>query len=242
MKQDRFWIYGRHSVEAAINGDARRVYRVLVTRDAAKDLRNDAKIKTEISDAKTISTFVGRDAVHQGCVAEVSVLRFRDHKDVLKRCESKEHSMIIALDHVTDPHNVGAVMRSALAFGADAIIATKDGGASDGPIVARTSAGACERLSVVQAVNLVRVLKEFQDAGYWIVGFDGSPEHRSIEHLKEYKKVVLVFGSEGIGLRNLTVQNCDMMMRIPMPGDMESLNVSNAAAIAMFAHSIGVVS
>ncbi len=240
MKSDKLWIFGKHAVIAALESSKRVVFSLMLTKNAYEELKSAAMLppKTEIDlvDSSRITMIVGKDALHQGFAALVSGIGKIDVKSLIKRLEPKGRSMIIALDQLTDPHNVGAIIRTAVAFKADAILTTKDNSVIDSPSLAKASSGGIEDIEIVVASNLVMSFKQLKEAGYWIIGMDaGTKDH--INKIVEYEKVVIVMGSEGGGLRRLTMENCDLLLKIPMSGKMESLNVSNAAAIAMFCHS-----
>ncbi len=243
-KSEKLWIFGKHAVIAALESSKRLVFSLMLTRSAYEELKSAAmlpeKAEIEVVDASRISIIVGKEAVHQGYAALVSGVKKIDIKTLLKNLEGKKRSMIIALDQITDPHNVGAIIRSAVAFGADALITTKDNAVIDSPSLAKASSGGIEDIEIAAVSNLVMSLKQLSEAGYWIVGMDSSTE-LPINKVAEYEKVVIVMGSEGEGLRRLTIENCDLTLKIPMSGKMESLNVSNAAAIAMFCHNIKAV-
>ncbi len=241
-KSEKIWIFGKHAVVAALESSKRIVFSLMLTKSAYDELKSaamlPAKAEIDIVDPSRITMIVGKDAVHQGYAALVSAIDKVDLKALIKRLEGKQRSIIIALDQLTDPHNVGAIIRSAVAFGADCLLTTKDNSAIDSPILAKSSSGGIEDIEISIVSNLVGALKQLSEAGYWVIGMDANTPN-NVSKISEYQKVVIVMGSEGSGLRKLTTENCDLMVKIPMPGKMESLNVSNAAAIAMFCHIEG---
>ncbi len=231
-----FWIYGRHAVIAAIQSNRRDVFSLLLTKEAQQDIEGSnieikKSIKITIVESKHISSHAN-GYCHQGYAAFVSNLYFSDFKRILQN--HKNHSMIVALDMITDPHNVGAIIRSAAAFGACAVISTKDNSILDGNIICNTSSGAIENIDVARVTNLSESLKVLKDAGYWIVGMEASEDCMDIKEISKYNKVVIVMGSEGSGMRRLVKDRCDILVKIPISNAVESLNVSNASAIAMF--------
>lgn len=239
-KSDKLWIFGRHAVVSAIETNKRDVYSLALTKNAFEELKSAALLsddyKIEICDSQRITNIVGKDSVHQGYAALVSEVEKIDPKILLKILEKQEYSTVIALDQITDPQNVGSIIRSAVALNIDALITTRDNSVIDSPIISKTSSGGIEHIKIVCATNLVMTLKLFKEAGYWIIGLDaGSKE--SIKTISQFNKVVIVLGSEDQGLRRLTKSQCDLMLKIPMSDKMESLNVANASAIAMFCHS-----
>jgi 23S rRNA (guanosine2251-2'-O)-methyltransferase len=238
----KFWIWGRHAVEAVLKFQKRKIHSLLLSTQILEEFSQDGvlgfcSIKPEVAEMAKFNHLFGRDVNHQGCAVLVSTMTTLDLKAFLSCVKKRQRSLVIALDQLTDPHNIGAIMRSSLAFGVDGIIAVRDNAAFDGPTVARASAGALEQIDIMRVTNLVSALKSFKEEGYWVVGLDTGSQNADINTLGQYYKVVVVLGAEGQGLRALTQKSCDILMRIPISGQMESLNVSNAAAIAMFCYA-----
>ena len=146
----------------------------------------------------------------------------------------KRNKLIVVLDEVTDPHNLGAVMRAAETSGADGIIVTTDRSVKLTSAAVRASAGACEFIPMVSVGNLQRALKELKKSGYWVVGLDGGPGTQDLYKTKIPSPLVVVLGSEGKGIRVLTAKECDLLVAIPMEGFIESLNVSQAASVFLY--------
>ena len=171
--------------------------------------------------------------VHQGVAALVELLEQPDVADIARQAADLERAVVVVLDQVTDPHNVGAILRSAAAFGALAVVVPDRNAPEENATVAKSASGALEKVPLVRATNLVRALEDLKDAGFWVAGLDG----RAPVTLNEAKlsgKIVLVLGSEGEGMRRLTRERCDHLVRLPISGAVESLNVSNAAAVALY--------
>ncbi len=224
-----YWLWGRHACEAALANPERRIRRVVSTRNAAQHIPERGGLpRTEMLEPRAIETLLGPDAIHQGIALEVLPLEPLDIEDILP-CEKP----LVVLDQVTDPHNVGAILRSAAAFGAAAVILPRDHAAPQGGVMARAAAGALDLVPIVYVTNLSRALEELKTAGYWVAGLDGQA-NADIHTAGLSAKTALVLGAEGKGMRRLTAESCDLLVRLPMDTRMESLNVSNAAAIALF--------
>ncbi|HEX2763418.1 MAG TPA: 23S rRNA (guanosine(2251)-2'-O)-methyltransferase RlmB [Allosphingosinicella sp.] len=226
----RFW--GRHAVEAALANPEREVVRLWATREAASDLEVPREVPLTFADAADLGRLVPRDAPHQGLVADVERLPDILLADVLDR--APEHRPILVLDQVTDPHNVGAILRSAAAFDALALVTQDRHAPPEGGALAKAASGALETVPWVRVVNLARALDEIAEAGFWRIGLAGEAQATLAEALGT-ARVALVLGAEGEGMRPNTQAHCDAVAHLPMSGRMESLNVSNAAAIALYA-------
>ena len=171
-----------------------------------------------------------KGARHQGCVAQALPYRYVELLDALN--EANEHPLIVALDEITDPHNLGAIIRSCVVFGADAVLIPKHRSASITPTVVRSSAGATEHAQLVQVVNLQRSLMELKDHGFTVFGLDAEAND-SVSSIATQGARAIVVGSEGKGLRRMVRQRCDMLVAIPQHGPLDSLNASVAAGIAI---------
>ncbi len=171
-------------------------------------------------------------ARHQGVVAIASDYPYASMPDLLR--DVGEGALVVALDEITDPHNVGAIVRSAVAFGADGVLIGKHRSAQVTPAVVRASAGATEHARIIQVTNLQKALIQLKDEGFWIIGLDGAADQEFHDVRRDLGRVVLVIGAEDKGLKRLVRQRCDMIVRIPLAGPIESLNASVAAAIAIY--------
>jgi 23S rRNA (guanosine2251-2'-O)-methyltransferase len=228
----KFWLYGRHAIEAALANTERKIHRLLATTGAAEKLpRLPKTLQVQPTDSAYLARLLGEDAVHQGLAMEVSPLEEAAIEDVF--AAAKEHSLLLVLDQVTDPHNIGAILRSAAAFGADAVVMARDHAPGETATMAKSACGALEITPRVMVTNLARTLEEMKKAGYWVVGLDGTATQALHQH-KLSGKVAMVLGAEGKGLRRLTLEHCDLLAKLPISPKMESLNVSNAAAIALY--------
>ncbi|MBX2835128.1 MAG: 23S rRNA (guanosine(2251)-2'-O)-methyltransferase RlmB [Micavibrio sp.] len=178
-------------------------------------------------------------AVHQGVAAAPSAALEYDLQDLIIATDNKSAPLFLMLDQVTDPHNVGAIIRSACAFGADGIIMQKKHAPELSGVLAKTACGGLEHVKVASVVNLSRAIEELQQAGYFVYGLDERGESDIGTLAKKPGKTVLVLGAEGPGMRPLVKDHCDALVRLPMFGPMPSINVSNAAAVALYALKAG---
>lgn len=227
------FVWGRHPVIAALANPARKgMGRLLATADRAAELERDKLAhghKIEILEAQAIDRILPPGAVHQGLAFKVQPLEGVALEDIADPASG----VIVMLDQLTDPQNVGAIFRSALAFGAKGIVVQDRHSPALAGALAKASAGATERLPCARVTNLSRALEKLADLGWRAVGLDGAAE-LTLDQALDSRPTVLVMGSEGDGVRRLVAEHCDTMARIPMPGGFESLNVSNAAAVALY--------
>ena len=234
------WIVGINPVEGALSNDAERVREVLV-----ENGQRNARVHELAERAKALKIpvhhrpreqldRVAGEARHQGIVALYQAPPMADEHDLPRLLEKAGNdALLLVLDGVTDPHNLGACLRSAAAANATAVIVPKDRAVGLTPVVRRASAGGADRVPLVAATNLARALRALKDAGVWITGLAGDTE-QTIYQMDFKGPVALVLGSEGEGIRRLTRETCDFVAKIPMPGTMESLNVSVATGIVLF--------
>jgi 23S rRNA (guanosine2251-2'-O)-methyltransferase len=229
----RFW--GRHAVAAALANGERNIVRIWATREAAAALEIDRSIPVTFADVADLGRLVPHDAPHQGLVAEVERLPDILLADLLD--EAADRRPLLVLDHVTDPHNVGAILRSAAAFDALGLVTQDRHAPPESGALAKAASGALETVPWARVVNLARALDELAEAGFWRIGLTGEAEMSLAEALGP-PRVALVLGAEGEGLRQNTEAHCDALARLPISGRIESLNVSNAAAVALYAASV----
>jgi len=238
------WIYGTHAALAALANPARRIRRVLVGRDQAEALsaalaaaiaaRGGDFPPAEHVAREDLERALPRGSVHQGLAVQASDLEGIDIDDLLRLVDGAPSACIVALDQVTDPHNVGAILRSAAAFGVAAVILPERHAPAASAVMAKAASGAMERVPLVRVVNLARALDQLKAANVWCVGLAGDAP-QALGQADLTGRIALVLGSEGEGLRRLTRERCDMLVRIPMAREaVESLNVSNAAAVALY--------
>ncbi|MDE2270464.1 MAG: 23S rRNA (guanosine(2251)-2'-O)-methyltransferase RlmB [Xanthomonadaceae bacterium] len=232
------WIVGIHPVEGALANDPSRVRELLVEQGShnprVTGLADEAKrlgVRVHVRPRAMLDKVSGH-ARHQGVAANYEVPAAKSEHDLADLLDSDD-GLFLVLDGVTDPHNLGACLRSAAAAGATAVIVPKDRAVGITPVVRRASAGAADRIPLVEVTNLARTLRDMKDAGVWLTGLAGEAQ-ASLFDIDLRSRTALVMGSEGEGMRRLTREACDHLARIPMPGAMESLNVSVAAGIALF--------
>ena len=225
-------LWGKHAVAAALDNPNRRVLRAWATREAAAFMRFPDEVAVTLADVADLGRLVPHDAPHQGVVIEVEALDGVWLDEMLG--EAPERAVLLVLDQVTDPHNVGAILRSAAAFGAIGIVTQDRHSPPESGVVAKAASGALERVPWARVVNLARALEEIGEAGFWRIGLAGDAEMKLSEALGP-ARVALVLGAEGGGMRPNTREHCDALARLPISDAIESLNVSNAAAVALYA-------
>ncbi len=226
------WLYGLHTVTAALLNPQRRLRRLLLTEEAeavlAARMAGAWPVPVERTDRGRLDALVGRDAVHQGAGLLADPLSSPPLEQTLQR-----PGPVLVLDQVSDPRNVGAILRSAQAFGAAAVIVQDRNAPEETGALAKAASGALETMPLLRAVNLSRTLVALKAAGFWTVGLDTAGGILDGVAFRN-RRVALVLGAEGEGLRRLTRETCDEVAGLRMPGGMESLNVSNAAAVALY--------
>ena len=226
-------LWGRHAVEAALKNPEREHRKLWATREGIASLDGELPpdFPVEYADVIDLARLVAKDAPHQGLVLDCEPLDDLHLDEVLG---GEAERPILVLDQVTDPHNVGAILRSAAAFDAAAIVTQDRHAPPESGSLAKAASGALETVPWVRVVNLSRALEEMADAGFWRMGLAGEAETTLAQALPS-GKVALVLGAEGPGMRANVAQHCDALVRLPISATMESLNVSNAAAIALYA-------
>ncbi|MEY4471789.1 MAG: rRNA ((2251)-2-O)-methyltransferase RlmB [Pseudomonadota bacterium] len=226
-------LWGRHAVEAALKNPDRNHRKLWATREGIASLDGElpADFPVEYAQPADLARLVARDAPHQGLVLDCDALEDVFLDEVLSSDPARP---LVVLDQVTDPHNVGAIMRSAAAFNAAAIVTQDRHAPPESGTLAKSASGALEVVPWIRVVNLARALEEMAEAGYWRIGLDGEGKATLAEALP-VGPIALVLGAEGEGMRHNIMQHCDAIARLPMSGAVESLNVSNAAAIALYA-------
>jgi 23S rRNA (guanosine2251-2'-O)-methyltransferase len=226
-------LYGWHTVKAALENPARRIGRLLATENAARRLAEDGvplPVKPELVRPDVIDARLGPDAVHQGLLAEADPL------SAPTVTELEPDGIVLVLDQITDPHNVGAILRSAAAFAVGAIVTTARHSPEATGVLAKSASGALELVPMVTVQNLARGLEELRQRDFLLVGLDSGGD-ADLADVALRAPLALVLGAEGKGLRQLTKATCDRLARIDVPGEIKSLNVSNAAALALYVAS-----
>jgi 23S rRNA (guanosine2251-2'-O)-methyltransferase len=223
-------LYGFHAVREAVRGKRRKILDIYATEAAARRLEGeigDAGLCPHIITTEDLARRLGAGAVHQGVMLEALPLETLDLSDVLSRS-----GIVLVLDQITDPHNTGSLLRTAAAFGVDAVVVTHRHTPEMAGVVAKAASGGLEHVAIVGVVNLARALERLGESGYLRLGLDSEAE-LSLAKLPLRRPIALVLGGEGKGLRRLSRENCDFLVRLEMPGAIKSLNVSNACAVAL---------
>ncbi|KRA99757.1 RNA methyltransferase [Devosia sp. Root685] len=229
------YLYGLHTVRAALDNPLRVKKELLATPNALSRLNEIGqigKVKVRETTPKELDRLLGGDAVHQGAALEVEPVSRFGLNDV------KQLRLVVVLDQLTDPHNVGAILRTACAFGADAVITTARHSPQETGVMAKAASGALDLVPMIEVTNLASAIETLKERGLIVLGFD-SDAPAPLRPRTDDRPMAVVLGAEGKGLRQRTRELCDEMVRLDMPGPIKSLNVSNAAAIALFAATAG---
>ncbi|MDZ4322847.1 MAG: 23S rRNA (guanosine(2251)-2'-O)-methyltransferase RlmB [Alphaproteobacteria bacterium] len=223
----RLWLWGTHACLAALQNPKRQCHRLFLTEGAAKEFPPSPK--AQIIDSASLSRMLPEGAVHQGVAMEVAPLSEPSFPGLRK----KEKGVLVILDQVTDPHNVGAIIRTARALGALGIIMTDRHAPPLGGVLAKAASGALDQLPLWKVTNLARTLDELKDFGFWTVGLDERGD-QILSQATLPERVALIMGAEGEGLRRLTQEKCDYLAKLPTDPAFPTLNVSVAAALALY--------
>jgi 23S rRNA (guanosine2251-2'-O)-methyltransferase len=228
------WLYGLHAVRAALANPARKSKRAVLTTRAAEEIGPKllGKVRQEIADGNAVSKLLSEGAVHQGVALQCDPLPRRDLGDVLDMPSSKRR-VVVVLDQISDPQNTGAILRTAAAFGVTAVVVQDRHAPPESGALAKAASGALDIVPYIQVVNISRTLEELKDRDFWRVALAGDGDG-VLKDVMPTGDVALVMGSEGSGIRRLVRENCDVAAYVPIDRAMESLNVSNAAAIALY--------
>lgn len=240
------WLYGRHAVIAALQNPTRKCQRLVVSKEFlashGAELQNsldccDVKRPLpEVKERREIDDILGasaQNAVHQGVVLQAAPLAVVTLDDIILDLRQDDAALVVMLDQATDPQNIGAVLRSAAAFGARAVLMPERNAPETTSALAKAACGALERIALIRVTNLSRCLDRLKEEGFWSVGLDGYAQE-TLSRVDMKGKTILVMGSEGSGLRRLTREKCDFLAKIPISQAVESLNLSNATAISLY--------
>ncbi len=239
VAQETVWLFGLHAVRDALLNPNRQHLRLILTKNAADKLADAVQqsgVAPEICDPRKFSAPLESASVHQGAALETKPLKWGSLEDVALAPGAGAPRLIL-LDQVTDPHNVGAILRSAEVFGASAVIGTQRHSAPETGALAKTASGALERQPYLRLRNLADSIQELQKLGYLVLGLDGEATETidTVYAVHQDRAIALVLGAEGPGLRQRTKETVDQLVRIEFAGEFGSLNVSNAAAVALYA-------
>lgn len=237
-------LYGRHPVFAVIANPERQISKILCTKDNFDELKEYCpkhNISTGIVntvDRREIDRIVPRDAVHQGFAVYCQELEENSLEDICILADEQENCHVLVLDQVTDPQNIGAIIRSCVAFNTLALIMQDKNAPGETGAMSKASAGMIEHLPICRVTNLSRAIQQLKTAGFWTVGMDGYAKN-NIDQIEKSGKIAIIMGNEGKGMRRLVEESCDITVKLPISEKVESLNVSTAAAIALYEISKG---
>ena len=232
-------LYGRHAVISAISNSRRQISKILVTSDNAEELRaictkfQRTTVSINVVDRKEIERILPANAVHQGFAAYCRELEEYTLDEICRMAESMDNCHVLILDQVTDPQNIGAIIRSCVAFNTLALIMQDKNSPTETGAMVKASAGMIEHLPIIRVTNLTRAIEQLKAAGFWTIGMDGYAK-TTVDKLKKGGKNAIIMGSEGKGMRRLVEESCDITIKLPMNEKVESLNVSTAAAIVLY--------
>jgi len=242
---DEIWICGKHSVFSAISQKRRKISEILTTQNNLEDLLkflknhslNHLQKSVKLVDNKYIESRVGSPQIHQGLAILASKLPVQNQIDLLEELyeikDSNNLPKLLLLDQVCDPHNVGAIIRSAAAFGIKKVIFCEHNSPKENATIVKSSAGTIDYVDLVVVVNFSNLIEKLKKLDYWCIGLAGEAT-QTIDKIKDYKNIALIVGSEGDGIRSLVKKNCDLLVKINMNNNVESLNASVATAIALY--------
>lgn len=227
-------IYGRHAVAAALQNSERKIVKVVCLRENLNEVKGKiADGKITVVDRRELEKMLPGDAVHQGIAAVAEMLPGISIEEVCSLAAEKENCHLLILDQVTDPQNIGAIIRSCAAFGSLALIVQDKNSPQESGAMLKAAAGTFEYMPVCRVTNLARAVDQLKKAGFWIVGMDGYAQ-TDIDKLDKNGRLAVVMGSEGKGMRRLVEESCDITVRLPISEKVESLNVSTAAAVVLY--------
>ncbi len=239
------WLYGKHPVFTALQKKRRKISEILVSKNSLAELENflqkqnlfSLKSLIKIADNNQIEAKVGPHAIHQGIALHCSKLPLLDQNQLLEELyaiENKEDlPNLLLLDQLSDPQNIGAIIRSASSFGIKKVIFSEHNSPKENATIVKASAGTIDLIDLIVVTNFNNLIEKLKKIGYWCIGLAGEAK-TTIDEVKGYKNIALIVGSEGDGIRNLVKQNCDILAKIKINNDVESLNASVAAAIALY--------
>lgn len=227
------YLYGHHPVSLALENKKRVIKEIFMLSSLQGKFHINTKIPVHFVLKEQLESLVGKEAIHQGIVAKCRPLENENIDSFVSKLEQKDKALVVILDQVTDPHNIGAILRSAAAFNADAVIIPQANAPQETGVLAKSASGSLELIQLLRVANLVRTIEKLKSIGFWCIGLDGYAK-QSIYETKLPKKCILVMGSEGEGMRRLTQEACDITVKLPMNPKVESLNVSNACAVSLY--------
>jgi 23S rRNA (guanosine2251-2'-O)-methyltransferase len=240
-KNDGLLIYGKHAVVSCINSGRREIKQIYCTAKIAPDIKEIATLKNpalsdrfKVVEKEFLDGLLEPEAVHQGCAILCTPLPYTAIEDVVNPLKEDDNCTLLILDQVTDTRNIGAIVRSAVAFNVNGIIFPNTHSPKENAAMVKAAAGGMEVINLIEVSNLQNTIKYLQKNGFWVIGLDSDTE-KTLSDIPKFNKTVLILGSEDTGMRELTRKSCDFIAKIPMNNKaMESLNISNACAIALY--------
>ncbi|MDR1026481.1 MAG: 23S rRNA (guanosine(2251)-2'-O)-methyltransferase RlmB [Lactobacillus sp.] len=227
-------LYGRHAIMSALSNPNRKISKILCTKENFEELKKYSKnFQINIVDRKDIDKILPPNSVHQGFALYCKELDNLAIEDIISLAEEKQTCHLLILDQVTDPQNIGAIIRSCVAFNSIALIVQDKNSPQESGAMAKAAAGMLEHLPICRVTNLSRAIAQLKKADFWVIGMDGYAK-TTVDKLKKGGKTAIVMGSEGAGMRRLVEENCDLTIKLPINPAVESLNVSTAAAIVLY--------
>lgn len=232
--KEQLIIYGRHAVISALKNKKRHIQKLLITPENRAEIEKEApNTPYIITDKKEFARILGDEAVHQGFALYCNRLETYDINDLIALATDKERCHILILDQVTDPQNIGAIIRSCAAFETLGLVMQDKNSPLESGAMDKAAAGTIEFVPIARVTNLSRAIESLKEAGFWVLGMDGYAKD-TIDKINKSGKTAIVMGSEGKGMRRLVEENCDSSVKLPISPKVESLNVSTAAAIALY--------
>ncbi len=236
---DSVLLYGRHAVISALQNPQRKISKIMCTQENFKELNsilqqnNTDKTLLQVVERKEIEKLLPQNSVHQGFLLFCSKLKDYTIEEICDKIKDHTKANIMILDQVTDPQNIGTIIRSCVAFGCDALIMQDKNSPQETSAIVKASVGTIEHLPIIRVTNISRTIEKLKDYGFWVVGLDGYAKE-TISTLDKNGKIAIVMGSEGKGMRRLVEESCDISVKIPMSENVESLNVATAASIILY--------
>ena len=236
------WIYGRNPVEEALAAGRRTCTELVLPPSGADEDEQLRRIRDEAASRRIVIRTVERDQLdrltrfghHQGVALKTTGYPYVGIEEIVADCEADDNALVVVLDHLEDPQNVGSILRTACAVGATGVVIPEDRACGITPAAVRASAGGAEHIRVAHVVNLVRAIEKLKEAGLWMTGLDWGEDAKPYTEIDFKGKCGLVVGAEGAGISRLVRENCDFIAELPMPGGFESLNAGVAAAVTMY--------
>lgn len=232
--RDTMWIYGKHAVKAAVLNEKREILRTIALESCKNffsEFKHGRSLRIEVSDKNLFASIFGKESIHQGCA--VLVRKFCDYSIEELTEDESDNRPIVFLDQITDPQNIGSILRASAVFGARAVVITENHSPDLTPVIAKAASGALETVPLVRVINFANSINVLKKRGFWIIGL-AEESDKMISEIKLDGKFVFIIGSEGDGMRRLTRDNCDFLVKLPVFGSFTTLNAAQAATVSMY--------